>query len=54
MRETDIYILKPLFGFEFANHNFIFKIPLLLFANVNVAFQNYSECRQSLLPFHTL
>lgn len=54
MMETDIYILKPLFGFGFANRNFIFKIPLLLFANVNVAFQNFSECRQSLLLFHTL
>lgn len=54
MMKTDIYILKPLFGFEFANHNFIFETPLLLFAIVNVAFQNFSECRQSLLPFHTL
>lgn len=54
MMKTDIYILKPMFGFGFANHDFIFKIPLLPFANVNVAFQNSSECRQSLLPFHTL
>lgn len=54
MMKTDIYILKLMFGFGFANHNFIFKIPLLLFANINVAFQNFSECRQSLLPFYTL
>lgn len=54
MMKTDIYILKPMFGFGFANHDFIFKIPLLPFANVNDAFQNSSECRQSLLPFHTL
>lgn len=41
MMKTNIYIFKPLFGFGFANHNFIFKIPLLLFANVNVAFPNF-------------
>lgn len=54
MIKTNIYILKLIFDFKFANRNFIFKIPLLLFANVNVAFPNFSECRQSLLPFHTL
>lgn len=54
MMKTNIYIFKPLFDFGFANLNFIFKIPLLLFANVNVAFPNFSECRQSLLPFYTL
>lgn len=54
MIKANIYILKLTFGFKFANRNFIFETPLLLFANVNVAFQNFSECRQSLLPFHTL